>query len=207
MKQVEFFFDVSSPAAYLAYTQLPRIASERGAQIVWRPMFLAGVFKATGNVSPVAIPAKRRWILGDFDLWARHYGVRFELNPGFPVNTLTLMRGAVGLQMRAPDKFLHYVDVIFRSMWEHPRNLNVPEEVQAVLREGGFDPDEIAALAADAEVKERLKQNSDEAVACGVFGAPTFIVNGQLFFGQDRLHFVAAALDASAAQPIDRKSP
>lgn len=199
MKQVEVFFDFGSPAAYLAYTQLPRIADERGAQIVWRPILLAGVFKATGNVSPVAIPEKRRWILGDFALWARHYGVKFELNPGFPVNTLTLMRGAVGLQMRAPDRFAQYVEVIFRAMWERPRNLNLPEEVEGVLREAGFDPDAFTTLVADREVKERLKQNSDEAVARGVFGAPTFIVNGQLFFGQDRLHFVAAALDAPAA--------
>ena len=95
-KSLEFFFDVGSPTTYLAWTQLPKIAAEAGATIIWRPMLLGGVFKATGNQSPVNIPAKARYMLQDLARYARRYGVPMTFNPHFPINTLTLMRGAAG---------------------------------------------------------------------------------------------------------------
>ena len=95
-KSLEFFFDVGSPTTYLAWTQLPKIAAETGATIIWRPMLLGGVFKATGNQSPVNIPAKARYMLQDLARYARRYGVPMTFNPHFPINTLTLMRGAAG---------------------------------------------------------------------------------------------------------------
>lgn len=196
-RSFEFFFDFGSPTTYLAYTQLQQIATARDAEVVWRPMLLGGVFKASGNASPVTVPAKGRWMLGDMALWAKRYGVPFRMNPAFPVNTLALMRGAAGLQLRHSQDFRAYVDAIFSAMWVEPRNLNDAAEVEAVLREGGFDPAQFAAMIADAEVKEALKRNTEEAVARGVFGAPTFFVNGQMYFGQDRLTFVAEALEAS----------
>jgi len=193
-KTVEFFFDVGSPTAYLAYTQLPAIAAACGAQIAWRPMLLGGVFKATGNASPVSVPAKGRWMNQDIQRWARRYGVAFAFNPHFPINTLTLMRAAVGLQMREPAEFLRYLDITFGAMWRAPRNLGDAEELAQTLRDGGFDPAHIAALPADPEVKARLVANTEEAVARGAFGAPTFFVGEQMFFGQDRLDFVREAL-------------
>ena len=195
-KTVEFFFDVGSPTAYLAYTQLPAIAAACGAQIVWRPMLLGGVFKATGNASPVSVPAKGRWMNGDIQRWAQRYGVAFAFNPHFPINTLTLMRAAVGLQMREPAAFARYLELVFNAMWRAPRNLGDAEVLAAVLRDGGFDPAHVAVLAADAEVKAQLVANTEEAVARGVFGAPSFFVGEQMFFGQDRLDFVREALSA-----------
>ncbi len=192
-KTVEFYFDFGSPYSYLAYKALPGIAAELGAEIVWRPMLLGGVFKATGNHSPAEIPAKERWTRGDLERWARRYGAAFTRNPHFPINTLTLMRGAVGMQMRGPD-FHKYVDAIYRAMWEEPRDLGQPDELAAVLRRAGFDVDAFQSLISDPAVKEQLKQNTDEAVARGVFGAPTFFVGEQMFWGQDRLDFVAEAL-------------
>jgi 2-hydroxychromene-2-carboxylate isomerase len=193
-RTVEFFFDVGSPTAYLAYTQLPALAASCGAQVVWRPMLLGGVFKATGNASPVSVPAKGRWMNDDLQRWARRYGVPLVFNPHFPINTLTLMRAAVGMQMREPAGFLRYLDVVFGAMWREPRNLGDLEVLAQVLREGGFDPAHVAALAADPEVKAQLIANTEEAVARGAFGAPTFFVGTQMFFGQDRLVFVREAL-------------
>jgi 2-hydroxychromene-2-carboxylate isomerase len=193
-RTVEFFFDVGSPTTYLAYTQLPAIAASRGAQVAWRPMLLGGVFKATGNASPVSVPAKGRWMADDIRRWARRYGVPFAFNPHFPINTLTLMRGAVGMQMREPDAFLRYLDVVFAAMWREPRNLGDPAVAADVLRDGGIDPARVAALAALPEVKAQLIANTDEAVARGAFGAPTFFVGDEMFFGQDRLEFVREAL-------------
>jgi 2-hydroxychromene-2-carboxylate isomerase len=193
-RQIEFFFDFGSPASYLAYTQLPRIAAECGAQIVWRPMLLGGVFKATGNASPVTIPAKGRWMFEDLARWARRYKVTLAVNPHFPINTLTLMRGAVGLQMRQPAEFPRYVDVVYRAMWETPCNLGDMAVLAATLQKSGFDVAAFTALAGDPEVKAKLIANTDEAVARGVFGAPTMFVGEQMFFGQDRLEFVREAL-------------
>ncbi len=198
-KQVEFLFDFGSPTAYLAYTQLPKIAAERKAEIVWRPILLGGVHKATGNASPITVPAKGRWMFGDISRWAKRYGVAFKMNPHFPINTIALMRGAVGVQMKMPDEFLHYVDVVFKAVWENARNMGDPAEVANVLREGGLDPDKIFALVGEQGVKDKLKSNSDDAVERGVFGAPTYFVGEHMFFGQDRLEFVAEALDALPA--------
>jgi len=193
-RTIEYFFDVGSPTAYLAWTQLPKIAAETSAVIDWRPMLLGGVFKATGNASPVAVPAKGRWMNQDIARWARRYGVPFAFNPHFPINTLPLMRGATAVQMRRPADFLRYLDAIERAMWETPRNLGDPAVLAATLAEAGFDADELVALTSDPEVKARLVATTEEAVARGVFGAPTFFVGDAMFFGQDRLDFVREAL-------------
>ena len=193
-KTVEYFFDVGSPTSYLAHTQLPKLAAECGAELRLRPMLLGGVFKATGNASPVTVPAKGQWMFGDMARWAKRYGVPLAMNPHFPINTLTLMRAAAGLQLRESADFARYVDVIFKAMWAAPRNLGDAGELRAVLVDAGFDADAITALAAEPEVKAALVATTDEAVARGVFGAPTMFVGKAMFFGQDRLEFVREAL-------------
>jgi len=194
---VEYFFDVGSPTSYLAWTRLPQIAAETGATIAWRPLLLGGVFKATGNASPVTVPAKGRWMNDDIRRWADRYGVPFRFNPHFPINTLTLMRGATGMQMRRPDDFARYLEFVERAMWVEQKNLGDPAVLAATLAEAGFDAAEFMALVGDPEVKARLIATTDEAVARGVFGAPTFFVGATMFFGQDRLDFVREALLAS----------
>ena len=175
-KTIEFFFDFGSPTTYLAHTQLPRIAREAGAALVYRPMLLGGVFKATGNASPVMVPAKGRWMGQDIARWAQRWGVPFTFNPHFPINTLTLMRGAVGLQLRQPEDFARYVDTVFHAMWVAPRNLGDATVLAQTLRDAGFDADAFTALVGDAEVKAQLIANTDEAVARGAFGAPSCFV-------------------------------
>jgi 2-hydroxychromene-2-carboxylate isomerase len=193
-KTVEFFFDFGSPTAYLAWTQLPSLAADCGAQLVWRPMLLGGVFKATGNASPAMVPAKSRWMNQDMARWAQRYGVPLVMNPHFPINTLTLMRVATGLQLRQPADFERYVDTIYRAMWESPCNLGDAAVLAQLLQRAGFDAEALLALAGDPEVKARLVATTEEAVARGVFGAPTMFVGVQMFFGQDRLEFVREAL-------------
>ena len=194
--EVEFWFDVGSPYSYLAYKALPRVARARGARIVWRPMLLGGVFKATGNRSPAEVQAKSAWTMIDMQRWARRIGTTLRPNPHFPVNTLALMRGAVGYQMRGEADLIRYLDAVFDAMWREPRNLGDPGEVAAVLAAAGFDPQDFLAMVNDPAVKERLKLNTEEAVARGVFGAPTFFVGDQMYWGQDRLDFVDEALAA-----------
>lgn len=193
-KTVEFFFDVGSPAAYLAWTQLPRIAAQAGATIAYKPMLLGGVFQATGNQSPMTVPAKGRYMQADLQRHAGRYGVEFRHNPHFPINTLTLMRGATGLQMREPQRLQAYGDAVYRAIWVEARNMNDAAEVGAALAAAGFDPQALLALAGDAQVKEQLRSVTQEAVARGVFGAPAFFIDGELYWGQDRLDFVKEAL-------------
>jgi 2-hydroxychromene-2-carboxylate isomerase len=191
--RIEFYFDFGSPTTYLAHTQLPAIAAQTGAELVWRPMLLGGVFKATGNASPVTVPAKGAWMGQDIARWAARHGVPFRFNPHFPINTLTLMRGAVGLQMRHPEQFKSYADAVFDALWVNPRNLGEPAEVAAVLAPLGIQAEAFMALVSDPAVKAALVANTEEAVARGVFGAPTCFVGAEMHFGQDRLEFVRDA--------------
>lgn len=193
-KTVEFFFDLGSPASYLAWTQLPALCARHGAALRYRPMLLGGVFQATGNASPVMIPAKGRYMFTDLARFAARYGVPFGLPPGFPINTLALMRGLVGTQLRAPERFDALLAALFNGLWVQRRNLGDVTVLEQVLAEAGFTAAEFQVLTGDEEVKAALKQATEEAVERGVFGAPTCFVDGQMYFGQDRLDFVVDAL-------------
>ena len=192
-KTVEFFYDFGSPTVYLAATQLPAIAAAVGATIDWRPMLLGGVFKSTGNQSPVVVPAKAAYMNNDLKRFAKRYGVPFRFNPHFPINTLALMRGAVAYQDDVVVSST-YRDAIFRAIWVEARNLNEPDVIGQVLSDAGLDPAELMNRIGQQNVKDQLIANTAEAVNRGVFGAPTFFVGEQMFFGQDRLDFVAEAL-------------
>jgi 2-hydroxychromene-2-carboxylate isomerase len=191
-KAVEFFFDFGSPTTYLAWTQLGSIAAHAGARVVRRPMLLGGVFKATGNASPATIPAKALYMNSDLARFARRYGVPLQLNPHFPINTLTMMRGAVAAEdagcVEAYDR------AMFHAMWVDGRNMGDQAELSAALASIGWDSADFAERTGSDPVKERLKANTEEAIGRGAFGAPTFFVGDEMFFGQDRLDFVREAL-------------
>ncbi|MDR6454788.1 2-hydroxychromene-2-carboxylate isomerase [Variovorax paradoxus] len=193
-KSVDFFFDVGSPSSYLAWTQLPALCASHGADLIYRPMLLGGVYQATGNASPATIPAKGRYTQMDYERHARRYGVPFRGNPHFPVITLFLMRAVTGIQLRRPEQLQQLLGCVFKALWIDALNLNDAQLTARTLVEGGFDPAEIERLAQDAEIKAALKATTQEAVERGVFGAPTLFVGGQMFFGQDRMDFVREAL-------------
>jgi 2-hydroxychromene-2-carboxylate isomerase len=191
-KTLEFFFDVGSPTTYLAWTQLPKIAAAAGVEITWKPMLLGGVFKATNNHSPIEVPAKATYTIADMQRFAVRYGVPLAFNPFFPINTLTLMRGAAGYL--GTERFHPYLQAIFTALWVDKKNLGDPQVLGQVLTDAGFDAQEFMALVSDDGVKQRLKDLTEEAISRGAFGAPIFFVNGEMHFGQDRLDFVAEAL-------------
>ena len=193
-RSVEFFFDIGSPASYLAWTQLPALCEAADATLVCRPMLLGGVFQATGNASPVTVPAKGRYVFGDLARFARRYGVALRVNPHFPINTLMLMRAVAGVQTHAPQRLQAFLQAVFQAMWVDGQNLGDAAIASQVLTDAGFDAAEVFAWAGEADVKAGLRATTDEAVARGAFGAPTMYVNGQMFFGQDRLDFVREAL-------------
>ena len=193
-KTVDFYLDFGSPAAYLAWTQLPTICAETGARLVLKPVLLGGVFQATGNRAPMTVPLKGSYLFVDLARFARRYGVPLNFNPNFPINTLTLMRAAVGLQKNADPRFDDYCAAMFQAIWVDGKNMNDAAVVGAVLAQAGFDPQALLALSSEPDVKDELKALTEAAVQRGVFGAPTFFVVDQMFWGQDRLDFVREAL-------------
>jgi 2-hydroxychromene-2-carboxylate isomerase len=194
MKTFEFWFDFGSSASYLAWTQLPDLEATTRAKAVFKPMLLGGVFQATGNQSPVNVPAKGNYIFEDFARFAKRYGVPFKRNPHFPIITLLFMRGALALQMRDDARFMDYCRTIFNAIWVDSLNMNDPAIAAQALQKAGFDAQALVALANEQATKDALKVATQMAVDRGVFGAPTFFVGDQMFWGQDRLEFVKEAL-------------
>lgn len=192
---IEFWFDFGSPAAYLAWTQLDRIREKTGRDVEMKPMLLGGVFKATGNATPVAVPAKGAWMMKDLGRHAARYGVPLTMPPGFPLNTLHLMRAAAALE--DDDRQGDYIRAVFEAMFARGEAMNDPAVISRALSNAGFDPAEIMAMTEDPAVKEKLKTNTEAAVAKGVFGAPTFFVGGEMHFGQDRIDWVIDAANAA----------
>jgi 2-hydroxychromene-2-carboxylate isomerase len=194
---VEFFFDYGSPFSYLADTQLPEIAARVGASITHRPMLLGAVLKATGNSSPMAVPAKARHMGRELERWAKRYGVPFQANP-FPFlrNTLRLMRGAVA--SRGLGVFERYHPAVFAASWADALDLGDDEVFRSVLRRAGVDASELFRAIDEQSTKDELRRATEIAVERGVFGAPTFFVDDEMFWGNDRLDWVERALCAGS---------
>ncbi len=195
-KQVEFFYDFTSPTAYLAWRRLPGVLERTGASVKYRPMFLGGVMQTTGNRPPGTLPQKGRWMAEDLQRWAKKYNTPYKLNPHFPMMTLMVQRVAQEWADR-PD-FETYLAAIFNAAWQDQKNIADKAVLAEVLTAAGFSPEEFFAAAENPANKEKLKATTDEAVARGVFGAPTFFVQTpdgeEMHFGQDRLDFVEDAL-------------
>ena len=190
----DFYFDFGSLASYLAHTQLPRISAETGAKPQMYPMLLGGVFQATGNASPMAVPAKGRYVFIDMKRFADAYGVPLVMNSHFPIITTTLMRGATALQGQGDEAFQRYMDAIYRAIWVEALNMNDPGVVSEVLSRAGFDPAAVLAMANEQATKDKLKAVTMTAVERGVFGAPTFFIGDHMYWGQDRIEQVIQAL-------------
>lgn len=192
-KCLEFYFDFASPTAYLAHKRLGQLAAAYPLEVIYKPMLLGGVFKATGNNSPVAIPAKGQYMMAhDLPRFARRYGVEMNPNPYFPINTLNLMRAALAAELL--DCAETFNEGVYDAVWVQGKNMGDTAVVAAVLTEHGLDAPALLELSQDPGVKAALITNTEAAVARGVFGAPTFFMNGEMYFGQDRLDFVEEAL-------------
>jgi len=192
-KTIEFYFDFGSPTAYLAHKRLQQISTQYGCDLDYRPILLGGLFKASGNMSPVTVPAKGQYMMTqDLPRFAKLYQVPLSINPYFPINTLNLMRGAVALQGQIA--FEAYLEAVFAAVWVQQENMAELEVIDRVLTEAGLDAKQIIASTQNPEVKARLIENTEAAVARGCFGAPTMFIGEQMFFGQDRMQFIEMAL-------------
>jgi len=195
--KVEFLFDFGSPNAFLCHRVIPAIEARTGARFEYVPILLGGIFKATGNQSPAAAfrhirnkPEYERLEVERFVL--KHGIIGFGYSPFFPVNTLSLMRGAIAA--RGLGVFERYVEEMYRHMWVDHKKLDDPVVLAAALTESGFDAAALIEAAGSAAVKAELIANTERAVQRGTFGAPTFFVDDEIWFGKDRLTEVEEAI-------------
>ena len=199
-KQVDFIFDFGGPNAYLAHHVMADFKDETGAEINYVPCLLGGIFKATGNQPPWATFAHVKSKL-DYETLemnrfiAKHKLTKFTMNPNFPINTILLMRGAIVAQ--AQGLYDAYIDAGMRFMWEDGLKMDDPQVYAQAFNEAGLDGAALLEGTQDSAVKEQLAKNTDEAVARGVFGVPTFFVGNEMFFGKERLNQVKEALATS----------
>jgi 2-hydroxychromene-2-carboxylate isomerase len=202
MVMVEFLFDFGSPNAYLAHQIIPGIEKRTGAKFDYVPVLLGGVFKATGNKSPVEayghVTSKLAYDRLETERFIRRHGLtKFQFNPFFPVNTLQIMRGATAAKME--DRLMPYLDAVFHHMWEAPKKMDDPQVIRDALTESGLDAERIIARSQEADVKARLIENTEAAVSRGAFGIPTFFVGSEMFFGKDRLRDVEEVILAGTS--------
>lgn len=200
--QVEFHFDFGSPNAYLSYLVIPAIEARTGVKFTYVPILLGGVFKATNNVSP-AVSLKgiknkpEYYTLETKRFLKKHAITAYTMNPHFPVNTLQLMRGAVFAQTQ--DYFAEYVDAMYHHMWAEPKKMDDVDVIRTALTASGLPADAIMAGMQQPEIKQQLIKNTEDSVARGVFGSPSFFVGDELFFGKDKLVEVEEEIQAQKA--------
>jgi len=196
-REIEFVYDFGSPNAYLAWKVLPDIADRRGAGLISTPILLGGLFRLTGNRSPnetfAGVKNKLEYEQLDIDRFvAKHHLDAFRHNPHFPVNTLVLMRGAVAAAaLGIADA---YQAAIFAGMWENGQKLDDERVFDSVLDAAGLPVAELSQLCRSPEIKQQLIDNTQKAFDRGAFGAPSFFIGNDLYFGKDRLREIEEAL-------------
>src|SRR5262245_14395193 len=197
---VEFHFDFGSPNAYLAHRVIPGIERRTGVAFRYVPILLGGVFKLTNNQPPMqqfkGIKNKLDYQRLEVRRFIKKHGLtRFQMNPHFPVNTVQIMRGAIAAEPRGV--FARYVEVVFTAMWEEGKKMDAAEVIGATLDAAGLDGAGLLASIQEQSVKQVLIKATEDSVARGTFGAPTFYVGEEIFFGKDSLGAVEEAITAA----------
>ena len=197
-KTLEFFFDFISPTAYVAQAIVPGVIERTGAELKLRPMFLGGVMQATGNKPPGTVPAKGKYMSQDLARNCKRYGLTMHFNPHFPMMNTRVLTGAMIRLGDDPDQQMKLFQAGWKHLWGRPDGINAGDEAdfKAAFGGEGLDADKLWALGTDPETKQMLRANTDEAVERGAFGAPTFFVGDEMFFGHDRLDYAEEALTA-----------
>ncbi|WP_141733894.1 2-hydroxychromene-2-carboxylate isomerase [Oligoflexus tunisiensis] len=189
---IPFYFDFISPYAYLAWTQIHTVAKRVNATVEPIPILFAALLDAHGQKGPAEVPPKRIYLFKDIFRRAHRLGVPFTAPPTHPFNPLLALRVATVPQ--AIETRQRLIDGLFRAAWGRGIEIETPGSVAEVIKESGLDPKPILDAAASAEIKALLRQQTDAALAAGVFGVPTMIVNNELFWGADALEPMEAFL-------------
>lgn len=197
-KTIELIFDFVSPNAYLIWQPLKDIAEKHGATIEITPAFLGGMHKLTGNAPPfirdAEVKGKNEYAMLELGRFVKKHGLaKFTMNPHFPFNTITLLRMLVALE---PAKRVEFIELLLPPIWEDGLDVTDADTLGKILQDGGFDAAALFAKTQDAAIKQALIDNTENAVARGAFGIPTMYVDGEMYFGKERLGQIDQQLSA-----------
>ena len=187
IKPLEFYFDFISPYSFLAHKQIRKIENKEGIKIIYKPILLGGLHNLHGIKAPAFIPAKAKHMVRDCKLIAEKNNIRFKFNSYFPIRSLNLMRGVLVAEEDNVKKY--YIDNIFNTIWQDGLNMNDEIVIQKILQNLNINPKTFSLRTTSSLIKDLLRKKTNEAYEKGVFGAPTFIVNNKIFWGQDRIEF------------------
>ena len=187
---IEFYFDFSSPFGYLASEKIDGIAARYGREATWRPFLLGAVFKITGGVPPMHVPIKGDYYRRDFPRTARYLGVAYRQPDVFPINSVAPSRAFYWLDSKDPARAKDLARALLRAYFTDNVDISAAENLIAVAAKAGVDADELRAGLNDAAVKDRTKLEVEKAIAKGAFGSPYIVVDGEPFWGSDRLEQV-----------------
>ena len=187
IKPLEFYFDFISPYSFLAHKQIREMENKEGIKVIYKPVLLGGLHNLHGIKAPAFIPAKAKHMVRDCKLIAEKNDIRFKFNAYFPIKTLNLMRGVLVAEEDNVKKY--YIDNIFNTIWQDGLNMNDTIVIQKILQNLNINPKTFSLRINSSLIKDLLKKKTNEAHQKGVFGAPTFVVNNKIFWGQDRIEF------------------
>ena len=187
IKPFDFYFDFISPYSFLAHKEVRKIENKVGIKIKYKPILLGGLHNLHGIKAPAFIPAKAKHMVRDCKLIAQRNNVKFKFNAYFPIKSLNLMRGVLVAEEDNIKKY--YIDNIFNTIWQDGLNMNDDIIVQKILKNLNVNPKTFALRTASSSIKDSLRKKTSEAYEKGIFGAPTFVSNNKVFWGQDRIDF------------------
>tara|TARA_B110001454_G_C12627782_1_gene395599 strand:+ start:322 stop:909 length:588 start_codon:yes stop_codon:yes gene_type:complete len=188
IKVFDFYFDFGSPYSFLAHKEIKKIEKEYSVKIKYMPILLGGLLKAAGIKANFEIPIKGKYMIKDCKMWAEKYNIKFKFNNYFPIKTLNLMRGVLVAEKK--NFATEFINKFFDAIWDKGLNLNDENVIEKLLKELGVNPKKFLLDVTDIKNKEELKKRTEDATKKGIFGAPTFLINNKIFWGQDRLEFV-----------------
>tara|TARA_B100000378_G_C17922380_1_gene370183 strand:+ start:167 stop:760 length:594 start_codon:yes stop_codon:yes gene_type:complete len=188
IKPFDFFFDFISPYSYLAHKQIRKLEKENNIKINYKPILLGGLHKLAGVTAAAFIPSKTKYMIRDCKMIAEKHNIKFKFNTNFPINSITLMRGVFFAQKK--KKLSKYIDFFFDAYWKEGLNLNNDKILNSILTSLNIDFNEFHSITSGQKIKNKLIDETNDAYNKGVFGAPSFIINNKLFWGQDRIEFV-----------------
>ena len=187
IKSFDFYFDFVSPYSFLAHKEIKKIEIKNSIKVKYKPILLGGLHNLHGIKAPAFIPAKAKHIIRDCKLIAEKNKIKFKFNSYFPIRSLNLMRGVF---VAEEDNYKsYYVDSIFNAIWQDGLNLNDENIIQKILKNLNVNPKTFLLRCSSSSIKDLLKKRTDEAFEKGIFGAPSFVSNNKIFWGQDRLEF------------------
>ena len=187
IRTIEFYFDFSSPYSYIGYKEIIRLEKKNPFKIKFMPIFLGGLHNSAGITPAAFIALKSKYMIKDTKLVSEKKKIKFMFNSYFPIKTINFMRGAI---IAEKDNFQKvYIEKIFNAIWRDGLNMNDPTVVNKVFKNIDLNPKIFISKITDQKIKDKLKKITDNALKKGIFGAPTFLINKKIFWGQDRLHY------------------